>query len=158
MSAECSSVCWGGGTRLRCLCLNRTWRPSGLIVAEEPFALCLIELNTSWVNTSEIFIIPQPSGRQADIRGDSVRAVSLQDYAGKPGTNEVQRLNGLPPGAATFLGQIWGSPGRQCDEMDHAAADTALQPDGGSHFAVLCGSFCLFFCLKKKCWLRNEPC
>lgn len=75
-------------------------------MAEEPFALWLIELNTSWVNTSEIFIIPQPSGRQADIRGDSVRAVSLQDYAGKPGTNEVQRLNGLPPGAATFLGQI----------------------------------------------------
>lgn len=75
-------------------------------MAKEPFALWLIKLNTSWVNTSEIFIIQQPSGRQADIRGDSLRAVSLQDYGGKPGTNEVQRLNGLPPGAATFLGQI----------------------------------------------------
>lgn len=34
-----------------------------------------------------------------------------------------------------------------------AAAAAALQPDGGSHFAVLFGSFCLFFfvCLKKKC-------
>lgn len=38
-----------------------------------------------------------------------------------------------------------------------AAAAAALQPDGGSHFAVLFGSFCLFFvCLFKEKMLTKK--